>query len=98
MSGNGVKADPPNGGLTLQAVRLATTPEGEEGRLVITPAGLVIAILVLIDPVSEGADPAAGSWFLEAGFGPCQTAVPPIFAGLSDACSWIAAQIRTGLF
>lgn len=97
MSSQGVEEDPPINGLSLRPVRLATTPDGEEGRLVVTSTGLLIAILVLLDPTSEDADPSGGSWFLEAGFGPCQTACPPIFAGLNDACSWIAARVRTKL-
>ena len=72
-------------------VRVATTPDGEEGRIVTTGAGMIIAILVLIDPTQ--ADDLGGSWFLEAGFGPCQTAVPPIFAGLSEARAWIVRQM-----
>ena len=92
----GEDGGPPDG-FTLVPVRLSTTPEGEEGRLVISTGGLLVAVLVLIDPTAEDADVVAGSWFLEAGFRPCQTAVPPIFAGLSQARVWIAEKMRAGL-
>lgn len=80
-------------GLSLTKVKLATTVDGEEARLVMSADDRLVAVLVSV--VDEHSP--AGTWFLEAGFGPCQQAVGPIFANLDEACSWIRQELQAEL-
>ena len=79
------------GALVLQPLEVATTPEGEEGRMVMKD-GRLVAVLVRLG-AADG-ELSEGCWFLEAGFGPCQTAVPPIFASLDEATLWLSQQLQ----
>ena len=49
--------------------------------------GQLVAVLVRL--ADEMHDDQRGRWFVEAGFGPCRTAVPPMFGDLDEARAWV---------
>lgn len=75
--------------LRLQPVQVATGSEDQESQLVFHD-GFLVAVLVQL---SEQHEAEAGMWFLEAGFGPVDTANPPTFNDLDEAQSWIEARL-----
>jgi hypothetical protein len=75
--------------LRLQPVPIATGSNDTESLLVFVD-GLLVAVLVQL---SEDHDDAAGSWFLEAGFGPVNTPTQPTFANLDGAQVWIEQRL-----
>ena len=75
--------------LRLQPVRVATGSDDTDSHLVFAN-GFLVAVLVLL---SDDHDEEAGMWFLEAGFGPVDTATPPTFADLDDAQCWIEQRL-----
>ncbi|MCJ2036170.1 hypothetical protein [Methylobacterium sp. J-068] len=76
--------------LRLQAVRVRTGSDDEDGRLVLADDALV-GILVRLSP-DHGE--TAGRWFLEAGFGELRHPVPAAFEDLAAALAWIADRLR----
>ncbi|KAA0121634.1 hypothetical protein CIW48_22835 [Methylobacterium sp. P1-11] len=78
--------------LTLQPVQIATGSDDVEGQLVFADSSLV-AVLVQL---SDQHDYDAGKWFLEAGFGPIDPILPPLFADLEEAKTWIVEQLPSG--
>ncbi len=79
-----------NSRLNLQHVRVATHSADESGCLVFTEDRLVAVIVHLADAMHAE---LIGSWFLEAGFGPCAVSVPPTFETFDAAQAWIEAQL-----
>jgi hypothetical protein len=75
--------------LRLQPVQVATGSDDAESQLVFAD-GFLVAVLVHL---SEQHGDEAGQWFLEAGFGPVDTATPPTFANLDEAQSWIEGRL-----
>ena len=75
--------------LRLQPVPIATGSHDTESQLVFVD-GFLVAVLVQL---SEDHEDAAGSWFLEAGFGSLDTAIQPTFADLDEAQSWIEQRL-----
>ncbi|MEG9502896.1 MAG: hypothetical protein MIN69_13760 [Methylorubrum extorquens] len=75
--------------LRLQPVQVGTGSSDTESQLVFSD-GFLVAVLVHL---SDGHDDA-GSWFLEAGFGPVDHPVPPTFADLDEAQVWIAQRLE----
>ena len=76
--------------ITFQSIRVATeSGGGAEGRLVLA-GGTLIGVLVLLSAESHNphAGPA-GTWCLDAGFGPC-AGVDKTFSSLEEARQWIA--------
>ena len=77
--------------LLLQPMRVATGGADEDGRLVLANGRLVAVLVRLADEVHAG---RVGSWFLEAGFGPCAAEVPsPTFESLDAAQAWVERQL-----
>ena len=75
--------------LRLQPVHVATGSTDQDSRLVFHD-GFLVAVLVQL---SDDHEDAAGSWFLEAGFGRLDTATPPTFADLDEAQNWIEHRL-----
>jgi hypothetical protein len=75
--------------LRLQPVHVATGSDDAESQLVFDD-GFLVAVLVQL---SDQHEDEAGSWFLEAGFGPVDTATPPTFADLDEAQGWIEERL-----
>lgn len=78
--------------LRLQPVHVATGSDDTESQLVFADDFLVAVLVMLSDDHEE----AAGMWFLEAGFGPVDTATPPTFADLNEAQNWIEQRLGRG--
>lgn len=75
--------------LRLQPVQVATGSADQIGQLVFHE-GLLVTVLVQLSDEHEA---ATGMWFLEAGFGPVDTATPPMFADLDAAQAWIEQRL-----
>ena len=73
--------------IAFKPVFVAT--ENSEGRLVFHGKWL-LAVLVRLSSI-HGEE--AGSWFLEAGFGPLDKGAHPTFVTLEAAEAWIAGQV-----
>ena len=74
----------------LQPTRVATGSADEEGQLVLADGRLVAVLVRLADATHAG---LVGSWFLEAGFGPCAASKAPTFASLEAAAGWVERQL-----
>lgn len=72
---------------SFQEIRLATTPKGEAGVLVMRESHLV-AVLTRIGP-DEHHDEHAGEWFLEIGFGRLN-GYHKLFGSVEEATRWIS--------
>jgi hypothetical protein len=79
--------------LDLEPVRIAAGADNE-GQLVYF-GGLLVAVLVRL---SEEHGEAAGSWFLEAGFGRLEGPNTPVFSDLEQAKDWIARALSARKF
>ncbi len=77
--------------MTFQPVEIAVQGGLEAGRLVFADAKLVAVITHLDRSVSEE---LRSQWFLEAGFGPCETATPQLFASLEAAEQWVRERVE----
>jgi len=78
--------------LVVEPVRVATGSADEDGRLVLADGRLVAVLVRLADEIHAG---RVGSWFMEAGFGPCadaETALPA-FTGLGAMLAWIEHRL-----
>lgn len=80
--------------LSLSPVAILTGSDDEEGRLVSTN-GRLVAVLVRLSDKAHAE--LVGSWFLEAGFGPCSQVTAPVFKSLDEARSWIEDQLTCEL-
>ena len=76
--------------VTLQPVPVMTGCDDREGHLVLADGQLVAILVHLEDAVH---DSQRGNWFLEAGFGPCRTTVPPMFDDLEEAQAWVSKKL-----
>ena len=77
--------------LLVQPMRVATGSADEDGRLVLANGRLVAVLVRLADEIHAG---RVGSWYLEAGFGPCAAEVPsPTFGSLDAAKAWVERQL-----
>jgi len=84
------RATPAN--LELRPIPVHTGAADEEGRLVMANGRLVAVLVHLADQVHTS---LVGSWFLEAGFGPCAGAAP-VFDSLEGARNWVAERLGRG--
>lgn len=75
--------------LTLEPIRVANGCD-EEGLLVFDREGRLVAVLTHLSDANEV---APGQWFLEAGFGRLNVAVPPTFVDLDVARVWISRHL-----
>jgi hypothetical protein len=75
--------------LRLQPVQVATGSSDAESHLVFSD-GFLVAVLVRL---SDEHGDAAGSWFLEAGFGRVDHPDPPTFIDLDEAQDWVAQRL-----
>ena len=76
--------------LILEPARVETGSTDEEGYLV-RADGRLVAVLVRL---SEEQGELVGSWFLEAGFGPCVAVDGPVFKSLAEAEAWIQERLQ----
>ena len=77
-------------GLVTSPISVATGSNDREGLLIFTN-GLLVAVLVRLQ--DEAHEELRGSWWLEAGFGPCSVVGPPLFSDLTEAEEWIGNQL-----
>ncbi len=75
----------------MQPIQVHTGSSDEEGRLVLVEGRLVAVLVRLTD---RAHDVLVGTWFLEAGFGPCAATSPPVFQTLDAAQDWVRIQIE----
>lgn len=76
--------------LLLHPVPVHTGSGDEDGQLVLADGRLVAVLVRLGDAAHAG---LLGAWFLEAGFGPCSQAAPPLFTDLDAAQDWIRQRL-----
>src|SRR3712207_3229460 len=76
--------------ITLQETPVMTGSDDREGRLVLADGQLVAVPVSLAD---EMHGKACGGWFVETGFGPCRTAVPPALGDLDEVQAWVRRQL-----
>jgi hypothetical protein len=76
--------------LILQPMPVLTGCDDQEGYLVLADGQLVAVLVRLADEMHAD---QLGSWFLEAGFGPCRTTMPPVFDDLDEAQAWVRRQL-----
>lgn len=77
-------------GLVASPISVATGSNDREGVLIFSN-GLLVAVLVRLQ--DEAHEELRGSWWLEAGFGPCSVVGPPLFSDLAEAKDWIGTQL-----
>jgi hypothetical protein len=77
--------------IRVQPIRVLTENTDNEGRLVMADEHLA-AVLVRLDGEEHGDQ--HGRWFLEAGFGKCSSASPPIFAEPDEGAAWVARRLE----
>lgn len=79
--------------LVCHPCRVATTNPGEDG-FAVAVDGCLVAVLVRVEAGSSAGRDEEGpvGWYLEAGFGPCQVATPPLFDTLGEALAWVRQQ------
>jgi hypothetical protein len=82
--------------LSLRPVPVATGCTDEAGFLVLAN-GRLVAVLVRLSDELHGPE-LAGSWFVEAGFGPCSPGGERVFATLNAAEAWIKRQLSREVF
>jgi urocanate hydratase len=75
----------------LQPIRVLNDNDDRVGQLVMVD-GQLAAVLVRLDGEEHG-DDLRGKWFLEAGFGRCSEARPPVFADLGEAEVWVQHKL-----
>lgn len=76
--------------IVFQPVHVDTGSDDEEGQLVFAN-GRLVAVLVRLNSSVHGAD--RGSWFCEAGFGPCDPPAKQPFATPEEAIDWVCGRI-----
>jgi len=85
-SDNGTPVD-----LHFHPVPAHTASGDEDGQLALVD-GRLVAVLVRLD--DETHEEMVGTWFLEAGFGPCARVAAPMFRSLDAVRSWIEGQFE----
>jgi len=85
-SDNGMPVD-----LHFHPVPVHTASGDEDGQLALVDGRLVAVLVRLGD---EAHEEMVGTWFLEAGFGPCARVAAPMFKSLDAVRSWIECQIE----
>jgi hypothetical protein len=76
--------------ITFQPVQVMAVVDDGQGQLVLAGDRLV-AVLVRLTDGGHGIE--REHWFLEAGFGPCSTVLPPAFPDLGTAESWVRRRL-----
>jgi hypothetical protein len=71
---------------------VATGSRDREGSLLFAD-GELMAVFVLLDPNTHDEPDLCAKWYLEAGFGPCATVAPGVFATLDEAQQWVCGRI-----
>jgi hypothetical protein len=70
-----------------------TSSPDEKGCLVLAE-GRLVAVLVRVADSGAGQDRTElPCWHMEAGFGRCAVAVPPLFDTLAEAVAWMRVQL-----
>ncbi len=78
-------------GIVFQPIRVDTSSQDEEGRLILAD-GRLVGVLVKLDGVEQG--DLRGAWSLEAAFGPLEGCLPEPFSDLDQARVWAEGMIR----
>lgn len=76
--------------ITFQPIQVMTAVDDGQGQLVLA-GGRLVAVLVRLTDAEHGSK--REHWFLEAGFGPCSTVLPPAFPNLGAAESWVRGRL-----
>ena len=76
--------------ITFQPVQVMAAVDDGQGQLVLA-GGRLVAVLVRLTDAGHGSE--REHWFLEAGFGPCSTVLPPAFPDLGAAEGWVRRQL-----
>lgn len=79
--------------ITFRPIQVNALVDDGQGQLVLANDRLV-AVLVRLTDAAHGSERL--HWFLEAGFGPCNTTVPPAFRDLKAAETWIRRRLEAG--
>lgn len=77
--------------ITFQPIAVETNSRDAEGMLVLANGSLVAVLVHLTDEAHAAAE--RRHWFLEAGFGRCSAAPPPLFADLDVARDWLEERL-----
>ena len=77
--------------LHLQPMQVATGSRDREGLLVLSDNRLMAVLVRLSDPQHGG---LTGTWFLEAGFGPCASVRMHVFETVEQAQDWVEQRMR----
>jgi hypothetical protein len=76
-----------------QPIPVNTGSRDQQGCLLLVDGSLV-AVLVRLERAEHPDPTLAGQWFVEAGFGPCETGQQClVFATLEDAEDWAVARV-----
>lgn len=76
--------------ITFQPIQVMTAVDDGQGQLVLA-GGRLVAVLVRLTDAGHGSK--REHWFLEAGFGPCSSVLPPAFPNLGAAESWVRGRL-----
>jgi hypothetical protein len=72
------------------------TGDGGQDGLLVFVAEQLVAVLVLLDERHSPDSTYENKWFLEAGFGPCQTwNGEQIFTTQDEAIAWVKDQVQS---
>jgi hypothetical protein len=85
--------------ITSRSTPILMNGEADEGHLVFADGALVAVLTYFAGSTdTDGFEPMAAGWFLEAGFGPCsnlRTRSPDLFASLEVATKWIYETVAS---
>ena len=76
--------------ITFKTMPVITSSADHEGVLMLADEQL-LGVLVRLDAREHGR--LRGSWFLEAGFGPCSSTVPQTFPDLDGVEAWAHSRL-----
>ena len=78
--------------ISFRPIQVSAVVDDGQGQLVLANDRLV-AVLVRLTDAAHGNERL--HWFLEAGFGPCNTPTPPAFRDLKAAERWVRRRLET---
>jgi hypothetical protein len=79
--------------LDRHAIRVAASADQSEQGFLIFADGILVAVISRLEETVDGE--LRSSWFLEAGFGPCDGIIPaPIFKSHEEAERWVSTRLE----
>ncbi len=79
--------------IECRPILVNTASPDEKGCLVLADGCLVAVLVRVVDTGDEQGRGELSGWQMEAGFGRCAVAVPPLFDTLADAAAWMRTQL-----